>query len=67
MLSRHHEHDEWVYRGIMVHLPSGPKDNLNPYVFPFGILIGEGVQFTLALFYLGSLYTWLDECVGNIV
>lgn len=48
-------------------LLSQPEDRLNPYFFPLSILIRKGIQFVLAPLYLGSLYAWLDECIGNTV
>lgn len=52
---------------IVICLPSDPKDRLNPYIFLLDNLIVRGVQFALALLYLGSLYAQLDEYMGKIV
>lgn len=52
---------------IVICLPSDPKDGLNPYIFLLDNLIVRGVQFALALLYLGSLYAQLDEYMGKIV
>lgn len=44
----------------MYALLSGPEDELNPFNFSLAIVIVKRIQFALAPFYLGSLYTWLD-------
>lgn len=47
-------------------MPNGAEDCLNPYL-SLNYSIAKGVQLAFTLLYLGSLYTRLDECVGNIV
>lgn len=48
-------------------LLSNRKDVLDPYIFPLAILIAKGVWFSLASLCLSSIYTLLDEFMGNVV
>lgn len=48
-------------------LPSGPKDDINYYVFPLAIRLAKGEKVALAPIFLGSLYYRLDECVQSLM
>lgn len=48
-------------------LPSGPKDGINPFVFPLAIRLSKGERLVLAPIFLGSFFFRLDECVENLV
>lgn len=48
-------------------LPSGPKDGMNPYVFPLAVRLAKGEKLALAPVFLGSLFFNLDECGQNLV
>lgn len=41
--------------------PSSLEDGLHSYVFPPAVLLAKGERLALVPFYLGSLYTRLDE------
>lgn len=56
-----------AYRLSWYLMLSGLEDGLKPYLFPLDNLIAKGVQFVLALLYLGFLYAQLDDCVNNVV
>lgn len=47
-------------------LLSGPEDGINVYKFPLTVCLAKRKKLSLDPLYLGSLYSWLDECVCNI-
>lgn len=51
------------YRGLFA---SGQEDDLNNYMFPLAVLLTKRERLVLVTIYLGSLYSWMDECVSNI-
>lgn len=50
----------------MVYAASGPEDGLNSFVLSLAIRLTSGKRLPLASIYLGFLFHWLDEYVGNI-
>lgn len=54
----------WLSRYILL---SGPKDDINVYVFPLVVCIAGGKRLSLGPLYLRLMYATLDECMKNII
>lgn len=47
-------------------MPGGPKDGVNPHIFPLAVRLGKGEKLALAPRFLDSLFRRLDESAENL-